>query len=357
MNDLIYLTDEKMRTLGLSEEDRQAVEHYKRVINRREILPMVHPTLQDDAGLPLIVATIIPPRTTAIIEQLVGAVRDVAGKILIANSNWCQCARQYMLLENGKAEWLKRWIDGSDDPQTGKPLSKTTLERKLEELDRMIQQTFHGKVPTQWAITVHEPPCEHCGKPRLIDQIMAYSEPGFIRNLLNVFLGGEFPLDAFPLFLEYLDRTIFNEDVIPVAKKKRVQEITEKVQLLPLKDKILSWVAKKLMMLEEEDQAMHSKRLAILSRPPESQATNTLNEQILQKFVEELKQMNTKIAHLATAQSLPEGKPTASLPNTSADSTNTMGGNGAGQPMMLTEDFRPTSEASTTNNTSNIVEK
>lgn len=355
MSGLIYLTPEKLKELGLSEDERQTVEHYKRVISVREILPMVHPTKKDDAGLPLITPTIIPPRTTKIIEELIEAVRNIAGKILQSNSNWCQCARQDMLFENGKAEWIKRWIDEEDDPQTGKPVSKTRLEKKLEDIDRMRRQLFGDDIPSQWATTAHDPPCDHCGKPRLIDQMMAYSEPGFIRNMLNVFLGGEFPLDATSLFLEYIDRTIFNEDVIPPAKKKRVMKVQEKVQIIALKDKFLTWLAKKLTMLEEEETAMHRKRLTILEKPQEPTQPQGIPPEKLEKAVAEyLQPLKKQTERLET---LLQGKNTASPPNTSADSTNTTGENGDGQRMTLTKNFRPDKEISTTNNTSKIEEK
>lgn len=343
---LIYLTEEKLKEIGLQEDERQTVEHYKRVLSQREILPMVHPTEKDEAGLPLIVPAIIPPRTTKIVEDLISAVRIVAGKILQANSNWCQCARQHMLLEEGKAEWIKRWINAENDPETGKPVSKTRLENKLEEIDRMIYHLFKGNIPAQWAITAHDPPCEHCGKPRLIDRNMAYSEPGFVRNMLNVFLGGEFPLEAASLFLEYLDRTIFNEDVIPPAKKKRVMAIEKKVQILALKDRFLSWIAKKLMMLEEEETAMHNKRMDILSKPSELQTNPAMIalEEKIQAIIEKV-------------ETLLKDNLTNSPPNISQVSTNTTEENGDGQRMMLTDDFHPVSETSTTNTTSKSDEK
>lgn len=353
MSGLIYLTDEKMKEIGLAEEERQTVAHYKRVLGKREILPMVHPTEKDDAGLPLLVSTIIPPRTTKIVEDIIEAVRNVAGKILQANSNWCQCARQYMLLENGKAEWIKKWIDGEVDPETGRPVSKTRLEKKIEEVDRMIRHIWGDEIPPQWAVTAHDPPCQHCGKPRLIDQMMAYSEPGFVRNLLNVFLGGEFPLEATSLFLEYLDRTIFNEDVIPPAKKKRVMAVEKKVNIIALKDKFLAWVAKKLMMLEEEEQAMHKKRLAVLTKPPETRATVTpeMLEKAMAEYLQPLREQTKKL------EALIQGKDTSSPPNTSADSTNITEENGDGPQMKLTETFHPVKETSTTNKTLNSEEK
>jgi len=342
MNELIYLTEETLKNLGLQEDERQAVEHYKRVLGKREILPMIYPLKKDDAGLPLIVPTIIPPRTTQIVGDLIEAVRNVAGKILQANSNWCQCARHYMLLENGKAEWIKKWLESEDDPETGKPVSKTRMEKKIVDIDRVIQTTFHGDIPTQWALSVHEPPCAHCGKPHLIDQLMAYSEPGFVRNLLNVFIGGEFPLEATPLFLEYLDRTIFNEDVIPQAKKKRVMEVEKKVNIIALKDKALAWITKKLTMLEEEEQATHTKRLTTLKQP------TTITPETVQNLIQESLQIKEQIQQI---NALLKDKLTNSPLNTSQDSTNTMAENGDGQQMKLTEDFRPINETSTMTNT------
>jgi len=344
MNELIYLTEEALKNLGLKEDERQAVEHYKRVLGKREILPMIHPSKKDDAGLPLVVSAIIPPRTTQIVGDLIEAVRNVAGKILQANSNWCQCARHYMLLENGKAEWIKKWIDGEDDPETGKPVSKTRMEKKIVDIDRVIQTTFHDDIPAQWALSVLEPPCTHCGKPHLIDQLMAYSEPGFVRNLLNVFVGGEFPLEATPLYLEYLDRTIFNEDVIPQAKKKRVMEVEKKVNIIALKDKALAWITKKLTMLEEEEKAKHTKRLTTLKQP-QTAITPEIVQNLIQESLQPIKEQIQRIDNSL------KDKLTNSPLNTSQGSTNTTAENGDGQQMQLTEDFRPINETSTTTNT------
>lgn len=345
---LIYLTEETLKTIGLTEEERHTVEHFKRVLGKREILPMVHPTEVDKAGLPLVCSTIIPPRTTRVIEDMITSIRTIAGKILQANSNWCQCARQYNTLENGKTEWLKRWVDGDADPETGQPVSKTRLERKLEEIDRMIHQLFPNTIPPQWAINAHDAPCEYCGKPRLINQAMAFSEPAFVRNMLNVFLGGEFPLEATSLFVEYLDRTIFNEDVIPPAKKKRVTEVEKKIQIKALKDKVLSWIGRKLTMLEQEEEAMHQKKMLLLSQPPKT----TIEPEVMQQAVEEyLTPLKEKIETIVQALR------TNSPPNTSADSTNIMDENGDGPQMTLTKDFLPVNETSITNKASKPGEK
>lgn len=309
---LIYLTPEHLETIGLTEEERQTVKHYHRVLGQREILPMVHPTETDpQTGLPLIVPTIIPPRTTKVITDVIDAIRTVAGQILKANSNWCECSRKYMILDNGKSEWLRKWVTGEEDPETGKPLSKTRMEKKIDEINRVIHQQFHDDVPYQFAVDVHEPPCKHCGKHRLVDQVLAFSEPGFVKNLLNIFLGGEFPLDAMPLFLEYIDRTIFNEDVIPEAKKKRVMEVEAKVNLIKIKDKLLAWISTKLTELEMK---------ATPEAAPPATETETPSD---------------------TSTSLPH--------NTSPDSTNTTEGNGGGQPTTLTDALLPPSEISITN--------
>lgn len=311
---LIYLTDDQLEKIGLTEEERQIVQHYHRVLGHREILPMVHPTETDPVtGLQLIVPTIIPPRTTKVITDVINAIRTVAGQILQANSNWCECSRQYMLLENGKVEWLKHWIDGESDPDTGKSVSKTRMEKKIDEIDRMISQMFHGDIPAQFAINAHDPPCKHCGKPRLIDQVMAFSEPGFVKNLLNIFLGGEFPLEALPLYLEYIDRTIFNEDVIPSSKKKRVMEVEAKVNLIKIKDKILAWISTRLTQLEEEFQNQGP----TIPTTTQKQQDSTTN--------------------------LP--------PNTLPDSTNITEENGDGQPKTLTDALLRPNETSTMSNT------
>lgn len=293
----------------------------------------------------------IPPLTTHALELIIGAVHKVLSQILTRNSNACQCWREYGLLEEQKMDLIEIFGTGGTSFRAGKMLveqasrlltaaarmpdsqasatlvqeasklveqgtvlaaqgkeeatasgnlSKTAFEKKLSDIDRVIQQRWKGDIPYRFAESLSEGACPHCRKYRELDDTLTLATPDFLHNLFNIALGGEMPLISILPFVESVFSQIYNPDMIPEKKKKDMVEFTEKIRLQAALDKLLS------------------KILTVFGLPPISMTPHSSGE---------------------------------STPNTRPDSTDITPATGDSPQMMLTEDFRPVSGTGSTTNT------
>jgi len=233
------------------------------------------------------------PLSTKALELIIGAVHKVLSQILTRNSNSCQCWREYALLEEQKMDLIEIFGTGGtsfragkmlveqggrllaaaqrlaiDDPEATTTLiqeasklidqgtrlsaqapeeakasgnlSKTAFDKKLTDIDRIIQVRWGKDIPFRYAEHLDQGPCPHCRKPRQLDETLTLGTPEFLHNLFNIALGGEMPLVSILPFVESVFSQIYNPDMIPEPKKKDMAAFTEKIQLQRILDLLLT---------------------------------------------------------------------------------------------------------------------
>lgn len=289
----------------------------------------------------------IPPLSTKALELVIGSVHKVLSQILARNSNSCQCWREYALLEEQKMALIEIFGTGGTSFRAGKMLvdqggrllsaaqrmtdapeavanlikeasklieqgtqlsshaaeestasgnlSKTAFEKKLSDIDRIIQQRWKNDIPARYAEHLDQGPCPHCRKHRQLDDTLTLATPEFLNNLFNIALGGEMPMVSILPFVESVFSQIYNPDMIPEPKKKDMAAFTQKIQLHRILDTIFG------------------KMLEVFGIQPQPLSTTPPS-------------------------------PGASMPSTKPDSTDTTRTTGDSPRMMLTEDFLPDSE-------------
>jgi hypothetical protein len=296
----------------------------------------------------------IPPLSTKALELVIGSVHKVLSQILARNSNSCQCWQEYALLEEQKMDLIEIFGTGGTSFRAGKMLveqggrllaaaqrmtdtpeaatdlikeasnlidqgtqiasqatseatatgnlSKTAFEKKLSDIDRIIQTRWKEEIPARYAEHLDQESCPHCRKPRQLDDTLTLATPEFLNNLFNIALGGEMPLTSILPFVESVFSQIYNPDMIPEGKKKDMAAFAKKIQLPRIQDTILN------------------KILTVFGiKAPQPPSTTHLS-------------------------------PGASTPNTKADSTATTPTDGNSPRMMLTDDFLPDSGTGSTTN-------
>ena len=301
----------------------------------------------------------IAPLSTKALELIIGAVHKVLSQILTRNSNSCQCWREYALLEEQKMDLIEIFGTGgtsfragkmlveqggrllaatqrlaTDDPEAttelikeasklidqgtrlsaqapaeakaSDNLSKTAFEKKISDIDRIIQQRWKNDIPFRYAEHLDQGPCPHCRKPRQLDETLTLGTPEFLHNLFNIALGGEMPLVSLLPFVESVFSQIYNPDMTPEPKKKDMATFTEKIQLQRVVDMLLT----KMLNLFGIQQ---------IATPPQTTTPPSSGESTKE---------NTSPVSIATTQ------PTGDLPR-----------------MTLTPDFRPASETGSMTNT------
>jgi hypothetical protein len=264
----------------------------------------------------------IPPLTTKMLEDLTGTIQTNLSKILASNSNPCQCWREYLLLEDQRANLIevyglggvtfrsgKLLIEQGNDlllraqtlsqtepdlasiehltgqaakliiegthicenagkiAQKGNLMTKKVLETRLQEIDDIIHSRWGQTIPTKYATSFDEI-CPYCHKPRQLDETLSLMTPEFIRHLVTITIGGELPLSSTLLFIEDVFHQLYDEKLIPENKKKAMDLFVTQIHLKELQKFVLTKIASLLHLPINEDFFLSSKADSTPTIPP-----------------------------------------------------------------------------------------